>query len=148
MQARYCDPTTGRFVSEDPGRNGENWYGCAGENPVNNVDLSGCKSQLYTDFMFALGGLATAVSLDLLNLCYYCTWISVRTQILSIATASAGLASACFAEAAIGMPVPELAQHITGVMGVVAASIALLCAFISKIPPYIFLFATIAAVFS
>ena len=41
MQARYYDPATGRFVSEDPGRSGENWYGYGGENPVNGVDATG-----------------------------------------------------------------------------------------------------------
>jgi len=41
MRARYYDPQTGRFMSEDPGANGENWYVYADDNPVNEVDGNG-----------------------------------------------------------------------------------------------------------
>ncbi len=44
MRARYYDPSLGRFISEDPGRNGTNWYVYCGNNPVNNVDPSGNSS--------------------------------------------------------------------------------------------------------
>jgi RHS repeat-associated protein len=41
MRARYYDPAIGRFVSEDPARDGTNWFNyCAGD-PVNNIDLTG-----------------------------------------------------------------------------------------------------------
>jgi hypothetical protein len=45
MRARYYDPEVGRFASEDPGRNGENWYWYANSNPVCNVDPDGKKSE-------------------------------------------------------------------------------------------------------
>jgi RHS repeat-associated protein len=45
MQARYYDPGLGRFVSEDPGRNGVNWYVYSDGNPVNNVDATGKDSE-------------------------------------------------------------------------------------------------------
>ena len=41
MRARYYDPSAGRFISEDPGRNGTNWYAYCGSNPVNALDPSG-----------------------------------------------------------------------------------------------------------
>jgi RHS repeat-associated protein len=41
MQARYYDPGIGRFVSEDPGQNGKNWFIYCADDPVNNVDQNG-----------------------------------------------------------------------------------------------------------
>jgi RHS repeat-associated protein len=41
MRARYYEPTTGRFISEDPARDGVNWYLYADGNPVNRVDFTG-----------------------------------------------------------------------------------------------------------
>ena len=41
MRARYYEPWTGRFVSEDHGRGGTNWYRYCENNPVGNFDASG-----------------------------------------------------------------------------------------------------------
>ena len=41
MRARYYDPATGRFVSEDSARSGRNWFVYCSDNPVNEVDASG-----------------------------------------------------------------------------------------------------------
>ncbi len=41
LQARYYDPNTGRFISEDPAMDGENWYVYCGNDPVNMVDPTG-----------------------------------------------------------------------------------------------------------
>jgi len=41
MQARYMDPATGRFVSEDRGLHGGNWFSYASSNPVNRADKNG-----------------------------------------------------------------------------------------------------------
>jgi RHS repeat-associated protein len=44
MRARYYEPTTGRFISEDPARDGVNWYLYADGNAVGRVDASGRES--------------------------------------------------------------------------------------------------------
>ena len=41
LQARYYDPEMGRFISEDPAMDGENWYVYCGNDPVNMVDPTG-----------------------------------------------------------------------------------------------------------
>ena len=41
LRARYYDPGTGRFVSEDPIQDGTNWYAYCGNNPVMFVDPMG-----------------------------------------------------------------------------------------------------------
>jgi RHS repeat-associated protein len=41
MRARYYEPTTGRFISEDPARDGANWFGYASNDPIGNVDPGG-----------------------------------------------------------------------------------------------------------
>jgi len=38
---RYYDPALGRYITEDPIRDGLNWYAYAGSNPGNNVDPLG-----------------------------------------------------------------------------------------------------------
>ena len=51
LRARYYDPSTGRFLSEDPAKDGTNWYAYAGNNPVLYVDPTGldAKSVEYID---------------------------------------------------------------------------------------------------
>ena len=41
LRARYYDVKDGRFISEDPAKDGLNWYVYCGNNPVNFVDPSG-----------------------------------------------------------------------------------------------------------
>jgi RHS repeat-associated protein len=41
MRARWYEPTTGRFVSEDPSRKSLNWMSYCSNNPTGNVDPSG-----------------------------------------------------------------------------------------------------------
>jgi RHS repeat-associated protein len=38
---RYYDPTTGRFLSRDPAKDGRNWYGYCGNDPIGNFDAIG-----------------------------------------------------------------------------------------------------------
>jgi len=41
MRHRFYDPALGRFLTEDPARAGDNWYGYANNNPISNWDPSG-----------------------------------------------------------------------------------------------------------
>ena len=41
MRARYYDPVTGRFISEDPGKQGDNWFAYCGDNPISYADDDG-----------------------------------------------------------------------------------------------------------
>jgi RHS repeat-associated protein len=41
MRARWMDPVTGTFVSEDPARDGANWFGYALAGPTKYVDSTG-----------------------------------------------------------------------------------------------------------
>jgi hypothetical protein len=41
MRARYYEPTSGRFVREDPAKSGLNWFAYAEGNPILKVDPDG-----------------------------------------------------------------------------------------------------------
>ncbi len=41
LRNRYYDTQTGRFISEDPIKDGDNWYAYCDSNPVNKIDPSG-----------------------------------------------------------------------------------------------------------
>ena len=47
LNARYYDPETARFISEDPVRDGQSWYMYCQGDPVNNVDPTGCFSKSF-----------------------------------------------------------------------------------------------------
>jgi RHS repeat-associated protein len=41
FNARWYDPKLGRFITEDPARDGSNWYGYCSNNPLKYVDPTG-----------------------------------------------------------------------------------------------------------
>lgn len=45
-RARYYEPSTGRFISEDPARDGLNWYRYGNSNPVEHADFDGKRALL------------------------------------------------------------------------------------------------------
>jgi len=66
MRARYYEPTSGRFVSQDPGMQGVNWFTYCGNDPVNRVDTTG---MFWEEAMaFAMGFLIAA------TIAYAKTW--------------------------------------------------------------------------
>jgi len=50
MRARYYEPSSGRFLTEDPAKDGINWYGYCANDPVSRVDADG-RSSLFADVM-------------------------------------------------------------------------------------------------
>ncbi|RIJ94278.1 MAG: hypothetical protein DCC45_12955 [Armatimonadetes bacterium] len=48
MRARYYEPWTGRFVTEDPALDGWNWFVYAGNEPVSKVDATGRLASVVT----------------------------------------------------------------------------------------------------
>jgi RHS repeat-associated protein len=55
MRARYYEPETGRFVSEDPEMDGRNWYSYCKNEPITRVDVTGKSWE--DDGFFLLGTL-------------------------------------------------------------------------------------------
>lgn len=47
LRNRMYDPETGRFISEDPIRDGLNWYAYCEGNPIIRVDTTGLKDYIY-----------------------------------------------------------------------------------------------------
>ena len=64
MRARYYEPWTGRFVSEDPARSGANWYVYAKSNPISFVDDTGtvALSGVFAFAGFIIGFLSSFIS--------------------------------------------------------------------------------------
>jgi RHS repeat-associated protein len=45
MRARYYEPTSGRFISQDPSHRGSNWLAYCSADPVNKCDSSGKREE-------------------------------------------------------------------------------------------------------
>ena len=63
LRNRYYDPSIGRFISEDPAKDGLNWYAYAGNNPVRFVDPSGEDAIVLTneDAVYGFGHMGVLV---------------------------------------------------------------------------------------
>lgn len=64
MQARWYDPVTGRFISEDPAKHGTNWFVYCNNNPVNLVDPDGQMPGLVFSALMCLIALAITLLVD------------------------------------------------------------------------------------
>ena len=58
---RYYDASTGRFLSRDPIRDGDNWYAYCDNDPVNAVDPTGLDGLNGKDIGRWAGGVITAI---------------------------------------------------------------------------------------
>ena len=66
MRARYYDPLTGRFASEDPAGSGRNWYCYCADDPVNKVDETGkSPTELTMDLLLFLLNAATLATSEI-----------------------------------------------------------------------------------
>ena len=64
LRNRYYDPSTGSFITEDPIKDGNNWYGYCAGNPVNAWDTSGLDWYIFYDPNFMENGEAQAIALS------------------------------------------------------------------------------------
>ena len=70
MRARYYDPNTGRFASEDPQKKGLNWYKYCNDNPVDYIDRTGKDCDLVStigsaDISETMDGIGTDLGVQL-----------------------------------------------------------------------------------
>ncbi len=62
MQARFYDPSTGRFISQDPARSGQNWFSYCNNDPVNRADATGKSPLVLAGLIFGLIGALIALA--------------------------------------------------------------------------------------
>ena len=59
LRARYYDPSIGRFISEDPIKDGTNWYVYCSNNPIAFVDPTGLRDESLEVLVETCGGTVT-----------------------------------------------------------------------------------------
>jgi len=67
MRARHYDPTIGRFVSEDPKGDGNNWFAYCGNDPVNRVDETGNTEMKFSQALFVVAWTLVFIGLLMLH---------------------------------------------------------------------------------
>jgi RHS repeat-associated protein len=85
MRARYYEPSTGRFISEDPARDGINWFLYASNSPGLRVDQTGLSDVIASTWTwFALMGtlLFNLGTMGVMARASYATWVMVQAQCL------------------------------------------------------------------
>ena len=72
MRARYYEPGSGRFISEDPAMHGANWFAYAKNNPIGFMDASGKSDE--RDFLQFIGNCTIALGVMLMGGVDFSTW--------------------------------------------------------------------------
>ncbi|HEV2472955.1 MAG TPA: RHS repeat-associated core domain-containing protein, partial [Chthonomonadales bacterium] len=111
MRARYMDPSTGTFVSEDPGYQLVNWYSYGSDAPVGALDRDGRGPQPY---WWCEGLALTGFALMTALLCNPADRLAQLVLSVTIA-----VAIYCFSEAAMGLS--DADAHRLNVLGVDSA---------------------------
>ncbi len=80
MRARYYEPGSGRFISEDPAMDGGNWYIYCGNDPVARYDPSGKASEDILTFI--AGSLLMGFGLLILGIAPWCAeaWAGISSM--------------------------------------------------------------------
>ena len=161
MRARYYEPATGRFVSEDPSRDGVNWYLYADGNPVNKVDVNGQTSQWSTGW-FALGFILSNIAYFILAMAWTApaAYVAVKEKLPLpraiewmnyAATTAAAVAMAAFGLAAIGLTWDISMDRLIGISQfylTVAGGIVGAFQMVGKLTSFTIAFAAVGAAFT
>ena len=96
MKARYYDPALGRFASQDPSKNGMNWFVYCNNNPVNLVDYTGKSA---STFLKIIGDILAVIAAGLLLAVFLATLPAdaVMAVIIAIAAVSVALGDVAIA---------------------------------------------------
>ena len=90
LRNRYYDPHTGRFITEDPAKDGTNWYVYCGNNPVNYIDPLGLDAIIITNSNsvgiegVVTAGHTSALYQDITGSWYYTYWGNKATAVIYI----------------------------------------------------------------
>ena len=103
MRARYYDSNTGRFVSEDPGREGSNWFTYGAGNPVNNIDANG-RNVMDVIFVFMTVTFGLVVAFELF------TYITAKNQVIANLASQSAIRAICARAEQLG----EVGQFVDG----------------------------------
>ena len=123
MRARYYEPWTGRFVSEDPGRHGSNWSVYADNNPVAKVDRSGRMGEAEeAQLWFFIGYLAAGTAVIFGSMSYFSAKDIVGAEALPAVVSGAAVIVAIYAfSRALGASHQEWVHYLAVGMGLVIA---------------------------
>ncbi len=95
MRARYYEPGTGRFVSEDPAKQGKNWYSYCSNNPIGKVDHDG-RTETLDDLIYGIGFLLHKLGFAMFLTGMTCIGLGVTSATISSILIPLGVAMPFF----------------------------------------------------
>ncbi len=131
MQARYYDPVIGRFASEDPSKDGPNWFAYCSNDPVNCIDPDGRYSRPVRARFWTAGTMMVLVALLAIEAGGACKSAIAACRAYSFSGSASLIAGFLFGQASLGMELgpsgnqlKELAGQFTG--GLAAAIVGII----------------------